>query len=565
MINSLAAAGGMAAVRGSSSSGGGYSNRRNRSSGGGNCGSPPDSPTFAQLKARWMAKESASRESSGAGAPRSGYSSPTKTSAAGALPGASAGGFVGPDAALSALGSSLVAGPETPMHGQQQQSPFTAPAGTLAKQYSTAQLLNARARHSSAGGGYPVSAHAFEEQQQQQAGSAVATLAGHAESQVVVLLTSEGADITSQDAQSSASANGALAACSSVISVPDAATGAAAAAAAESCNGCPRAMVTQKVEVLLEGTRSVPFELVLSPRSKGLLALTYGRGRSTSGGSPGPTCVDIATPLGQHLMQLLSSGRASQGEGGAAGKGPLAVTLSVAQWQQLQQQHEQQQQVATAVPLSPVGVPVLSGGSPAVDAVAQLLSSPADRHSSSGGSIRSNNSSTGGAPSRAPTAAIATGGSAASAASVNGPSMQPGSNERLIMQLLRPCAASPFLLRSNAGTPVWGTPSSSRVGLSTLQQQQQLASAPISSNPCDSTTSCAASGPAAAAGAAVVSDTAASAAGTPQQQLQQQSDEAVDLAAELVVLLQSAGSMSPEEKADRVARTFAKTISRLNM
>jgi hypothetical protein len=271
--------------------------------------------------------------------------------------------------------------------------------------------------------------------------------------------------------------------------------------------------------------------------------------------------VDIATPLGQHLMQLLSSGRTSEGEGGAAGKGPLAVMLSVAQWQQLQQQHEQQQQqVATAVPLSPVGVPVLSGGSPAVDAVAQLLSSPADRHSSSGCSIRSNNSSAGGAPSHAPTATT-TGASTASAASVNEPSMQPGSNERLIMQLLRPCAASPFLFRSNAGTPVWGTPSSSRVGLSTLQQQQQLASAPISSNPCDSTTSYPASDPAATT---AIADTAASAAGTPQQQ-QQQSDEAVDLAAELVSLLQSAGSMSPEEKADRVARTFAKTISRLNM
>jgi hypothetical protein len=49
-----------------------------------------------------------------------------------------------------------------------------------------------------------------------------------------------------------------------------------------------------------------------------------------------------------------------------------------------------------------------------------------------------------------------------------------------------------------------------------------------------------------------------------QQQQQQQADEG-DLAAELAALLQSAGSMSPEEKAGAVARTFAKTISRLNM
>jgi hypothetical protein len=60
------------------------------------------------------------------------------------------------------------------------------------------------------------------------------------------------------------------------------------------------------------------------------------------------------------------------------------------------------------------------------------------------------------------------------------------------------------------------------------------------------------------------------AAGGPSPQQQQQgaegdADGCGDLAAELAALLKSAGSMSPEEKADRLARTFSKTISRLNM
>jgi hypothetical protein len=500
------------------------------------------------------------------------------------------------------------------MHHQQKHNPFTTPAG-LPKQYSTAQVLNARVRHTSSSGGsgvgrssiggvYDAAAdslaaataallqgpaarrgsdgnHQGQQQQQQQQQHASVTVSAAtasmppcldlgslaltaspagcgaaAGSQVVVLLTN-------------GSSNGAypLAACSSVISVPDASGYGTAVAAADSCNGssCLQALVTEKVEGLLEGTRSVPFELVLSPRSKFLIASTAPRGSSAGGGDGStsaaaaaaaqPMAIDVASPLGQHLLQLLmETGRVSEnGTQGASGIPTTALTLSLAQWQWLQQQYQQQQQregeeeqgamqvrtspppqppqpAAAAVPEAPVaaacaataemafGLPSIQSSS-VVDAVAQLLSG--------------SDCSTSESAFTTPAAAVAAVAAACEAAVPAALAAASGGSS---------AAASPGRARPESSGPA-----------SPEQQQQQLVVTAFARSSDGGRDSSNASGSA--------DDSQAS----PQQQQQQQAADGGDLAAELAALLQSAGSMSPEEKADAVARTFAKTISRLNM
>jgi hypothetical protein len=118
----------------------------------------------------------------------------------------------------------------------------------------------------------------------------------------------------------------------------------------------------------------------------------------------------------------------------------------------------------------------------------------------------------------------------------------------------------------SACTPVWSTPKGSRDSLNDSQQQQQqlVVTAFPSSSGGSSSNSDSGCQTAAAGTPAWQPDICPSPQQQQQQQQQQQADEG-DLAAELAALLQSAGSMSPEEKAGAVARTFAKTISRLNM
>jgi hypothetical protein len=470
----------------------------------------------------------------------------------------------------------------------QQLNPFATPAG-LQKQYSTTQVLNAHARHSSsgsdrfsAGGAYNAAAESLaaataallmggsdaaaaaaallEGRKDTDGGTAApayqcsteppsgplriavaslvpaagpGTVAAADEDRVVVMLT---------NSSSSSSSNGGLqtfqtlAACSSVISVPDVTAYGTAAAAAESCNGSSQSMVSEKAEVLLEGTRSVPFELVLSPRSKFLIANTCSRS-SSGGGASAPMCIDVASPLGQHLLQLLlETGRMSDG-GSQSGIVPTtALTLSRTQWQWLQQQYQEQEQqqeqqqmmhpcpsdtAAAAAAAEPaLGIPMVHS-SCTVDAVTQLLSGAA------AGDSRRASSGNGFTTSAAAVAAVAAA-----------------------------CEVS-------ACTPVWSTPKGSRDSLNDSQQQQQqqlVVTAFPSSSGGSSSNSDSGCQTAAAGTPAWQPDIRPS----PQQQQQQQADEG-DLAAELAALLQSAGSMSPEEKAGAVARTFAKTISRLNM
>jgi len=603
LMNSLAAADGSSGSSGSS-------------------GGSTEPSSFAQLKAAWLAKESASREASGAGA-RPGNSGSLRASAAGAGQdgGASAaGGQSAPsEPLLLSLSSSLVA-PGTPVHSQLH--PF-ATMGSLLSQYSNAQLLNARMQHSLTGDGSGLSINggphgligdplpkATGDEACSSSSGAVAAVAvqpgpGLSDKHVLLLVKDPAASSTRESIQGvgQGESSQALAACSSILSLPDAAAG-AAAVARDSCNGCPQAQTVEKVEVLLEGTRSVPFELVLSPRSKYLIA------SSTAGGcGTGPTSIDVNSPLGQHLLQLVLAGRLSEGASGQGAAQPFSLSLT--QWQQLQQQQERQAvqcaaepAVVMATPAGPsVGVPVGHSSSAAVDAVTQVLAGP-------GCSPEVPSASAGAAAGAAPCCSSPSGAQAAPAAAPA--PVQLGASGQLVLSLLRPSAASPRLADSNAGTPVWGSPSSSRHQLATPQQQQQVPAAAAAAAAASSSAATGSFGsfvvaPTASPGqdldrpslSATGAVAAALGAASPHQQQQQQPQQqqpqqqqlvlspspfqqqerqslprqqqpvsdggAGDLAAELVALLQSAGSMSPEEKADRVARTFAKTISRLNM
>jgi hypothetical protein len=333
--------------------------------------------------------------------------------------------------------------------------------------------------------------------------------------QILVMLTNDSPATDTCTTSSNGQNCQGLAACSSVISVPDASAG-AAAVGGESCNGtgCVHALVTQKVEVLLEGTQSVPFELILSPRSKFLLASNPPGSSCTPAAPAGPTTVDMDSPLGQHLLQLLKAGQVA---GGAQGEGatPAVITLTTSQWQELQQQQQRGGLVpAAAAAAAPVVDAAVPSSCPAVASVAKALEGSADD-----------------------------------------------------------ACDMPQLLGGTSGSPAWGKPTSCCHPMATAQQQLQQQQhspaeqeAPNTGTSRDTTSPMSSTSPDRAEATALA---AAAGDSSPQQQQQQEADGDADgcgdLAAELAALLKSAGSMSPEEKADRLARTFSKTISRLNM
>jgi hypothetical protein len=247
-----------------------------------------DAPTsFAALKATWQAKDLAGRQDSEAGIGvttpcASGTGAPASDAFAAALEQqqqhwaadcalllkvSTAGGVAPSTPTVSAGGSSST-----------QQSPDGG-----AEQQSSSETLSLRSKYGQARAG---SGRKVQEQQPPQHAAAL---------HVVVMAPPQ------------------LPCSSSVVSLPDCTAAGGGRGASESCNGGIQQQSAAKVEGMLEQTRSVPFELVLSPR----------------GSTAGNMCIDARSALGQQLLAMLASGGQQQLQqhpsAGAAGPTQLLI------------------------------------------------------------------------------------------------------------------------------------------------------------------------------------------------------------------------------------------------